>query len=60
MKDDILPLMLARSWNKLLRIGDPSEPSSLLEESDPTIAEKQCEELAWQLDPSLQDERLLA
>ena len=46
MKDDILPLTLARSWNKLLRIGDSSEPSSLLEESNPTIAEKQCEELA--------------
>ena len=46
MKDDILPLTLARSWNKLLRIGDSSEPSSSSEESDPTIAERQCEELA--------------
>ena len=54
--DDIPPLTLARSWNKLLHIGDWSEPSSSAEESDPTIAEKQCEEHAHQLDPSLQDE----
>ena len=56
--DDIPPLTLARSWNKLLRIDDSSEPSSSPEESDPTIAEKQCEELAHQLDPSLQDEEI--
>ena len=54
--DDIPPPTLARSCNKLLHIGDWSEPSSSAEESDSTIAEKQCEEHAHQLDPSLQDE----
>ena len=38
--DDTRPLTVARSWNKLLRIGDSSEPSSLPEETHPTIAQK--------------------
>lgn len=56
--DELPPLTLAKSWRKLLHTGDTNKQSSSAEpeESDPTSSEKQCKELACQLDASLQDE----
>ena len=56
--DDLSFLTLARSWNKLFRIGDITEQSSSTVpiESDQADAATECEDLARQLDSNLQDE----
>ena len=56
--DDLPSLTLARSWNKLLCIGDITEQSSSTVpiESDQAGSATKCEDLARQLDSNLQDE----
>ena len=53
--DDLPPLTLTRSWNKLLAVVASTEQSSSVE-SDQACVAAECEDLAHQLDSGLQDE----